>query len=34
MPAAPGVTPTGETWLERMMPSASSTNCARSLVPA
>src|SRR5262249_28658953 len=34
MPSAPGFTATGETYAQRIMPSASMTNSARSLVPS
>src|SRR5882672_10688511 len=34
IPSAPGLTPTGETYDHRMMPSPSMTKSARSLVPS
>src|ERR1043166_2624538 len=34
IPSAPGFTPTGETWLQRTIPSPSITNSARSGVPS
>jgi hypothetical protein len=33
IPSAPGLTPIGDRWLQRMTPSSSMTNSARSLIP-